>query len=115
MPTYAHHCRECDEFVDEFRRVADFDLAPPCPKCGEPMPQRFSNISVRGNYTGKRPHLESMGMTAPTAAEIAEHHRRWPDVDLVMKEGTAVPVPQSLSAKRRFLRENDMVDMKDFC
>jgi len=54
-----------------------------------------------------------MGFLA-TPEDIAEHRRQFPDVELVVKEGSAIPVVRSLNQKRKYLKANNWVDTRDF-
>ncbi len=76
------------------------------------MSQVFSPPSVRGDY--KKPsELQSMGFIA-TPEDVAEHRRRFPDVELVLREGSAIPVMRSLDQKRKYLKASDWVDTESF-
>jgi len=113
MPMYDHQC-ECGERLSEFRPMVDWDKRPRCPKCGEIMPRTYDGRSavVRGAY--KRPiRLESMGFLA-TPEDVADHRRRFPDVELKMEDGSAIPVIRSLKQKRDYFKEQGLVDMRSF-
>ncbi len=112
MPTYVHHCKACDQTVEEYRRLADHAQCPECPVCGQPMPKVFLPTAGRASF--KRPAvLESLGFPADPQ-DVAEHRRRFPDIDLRFQDGHAIPVCTSLSQKRRYLDARGMVDVKDF-
>ena len=69
-------------------------------------------VNVRGDY--KRPiELQSMGFLAD-AADVAEHRRRFPNVELRMHEGSAVPVVRSLGEKRAYLKAAGWADVKSY-
>lgn len=111
MPIYDHEC-ECGETVSEFRAMEHWNRLPTCPKCGKLMPQVFGSQQVRGAY--KKPiELQSMGFLADPE-DVAEHRRRCPDVDLVMREGSAIPVMRSLGQKREYLKKMGWVDSRSF-
>ena len=111
MPLYEHAC-SCGETVEQFRKAADWNKKPQCPLCHTPMPQTYTGKNVRANYA--RPvHLDSMGFSA-NPEDVAEHREKFPGVDLAFKDGFAVPVMQNLNQKRRYLRENNWADTKDF-
>lgn len=67
---------------------------------------------VRGNYT-KPILLESMGFLADPG-DVAEHRKRFPDVDLEFHQGSAVPVVRSLGQKRTYLKAAGWADTRDF-
>jgi len=111
MPIYEHQC-DCGHSLVEYRPLADWDQNPTCPVCLKPMPQSFTPPSVRGNY--KHPvELQSMGFLADPE-DVAEHRRRFPDVDLTFDNGSAIPVMRSLSQKRRYLKASGWADTKSF-
>lgn len=111
MPMYDHQC-ECGETLAEFRPIAAWNVLPTCPECGRLMPQIFTTQAVRANY--KKPiELQSMGFLA-VAEDVAEHRKRFPDVDLVMREGSAIPVLRSLGQKRRYFKEAGLADVRSF-
>jgi hypothetical protein len=114
MPMYAHKCVKCSRRVEEFRRAGDWQNAPMCPTCLIPMPQDFGQkvVEVRGNY--KKPiRMESMGFVADPE-DVAEHRRRFPDVDLEIHQGSAIPVIRSLGQKRAYLKAIGWVDSRSF-
>jgi putative FmdB family regulatory protein len=113
MPLYDFKC-ECGRTHSEMRPVVDFDRLMPCPDCGRPMGHDLvaQQTAVRGAY--KKPiRMESMGFLA-TEEDVAEHRRRFPDVDLSFEEGSAVPIIRSLGQKRRYLKESGFVDTRSF-
>jgi hypothetical protein len=67
---------------------------------------------VRGNYS-KPIELQSMGFLA-VAEDVAEHRKRFPDVELKMSEGSAIPVIRSLGQKRAYLKAAGWADVRDF-
>jgi hypothetical protein len=69
-------------------------------------------VSVRSTY--KKPiHLESMGFLA-VPEDVAEHRKRFPGVELAMKDGSAVPVMHSLGEKRAYLEATGWEDVRSF-
>jgi hypothetical protein len=68
--------------------------------------------AVRGNYT-KPVELQSMGFLADPE-DVAEHRSRFPNTELVMREGSMIPVMHSLSEKRAYMRAAGWTDTKDF-
>lgn len=111
MPMYDHVC-SCGQTLAEYRPLAEWNKLPLCPDCGQPMPQCFVRVAVRGDY--KKPcELQSMGFIA-VPEDVAEHRRRFPDVDLRFDNGSAIPVVRSLCQKRKYLKQMNWVDVKSF-
>jgi hypothetical protein len=76
------------------------------------MKRRYDTQAVRGNY--KKPiRLESMGFIADPA-DVAEHRRRFLDVDLEFVDGSAIPVLRSLGQKRAYFKEAGLVDTRSY-
>jgi hypothetical protein len=76
------------------------------------MNRRFGTQAVRASY--KKPiRLESMGFLA-VPEDVAEHRRRFPDIDLVMEDGSAIPVMRSLGQKRSYFKRAGLVDTRSF-
>jgi hypothetical protein len=70
------------------------------------------SAAVRANY--KEPiRLESMGFLAEPE-DVAEHRRRFPDVDLQMEDGSAIPIMRSLGQKRRYFQAAGLVDTRSY-
>lgn len=71
-----------------------------------------TGVNVRASY--KKPiELDSMGFLA-YPEDVAEHRRRFPDVELRMKDGSAVPVMRSLGEKRSYLKRAGWVDTRSY-
>jgi len=69
-------------------------------------------VAVRASY--KKPiALQSMGFLADPA-DVAEHRRQHPGVELRMMEGSAVPVVHSLGEKRAYLRDSGWIDKNSY-
>ena len=34
MPLYGHECKDCGNEFDDFRKLENYNLKPPCPDCG---------------------------------------------------------------------------------
>jgi putative FmdB family regulatory protein len=47
MPTYAYDCGRCGPF-SESHPIAEFDLAQPCPGCGDPAPRTLTLPAIGG-------------------------------------------------------------------
>lgn len=77
-----------------------------------PASQTGGAAFTRGNYN-KPILLESMGFIAD-AEDVAEHRRRFPDVDLEIHQGSAIPVIRSLGQKRAYLKANGWMDSRSF-
>jgi hypothetical protein len=83
-------------------------IAPPVVEMVQPQ----DAPAVRGNYA--RPIVsDAMGFVADPA-DVAEHRRRFPNVDLVIEDGCARPVLRSLGQKRQYLDAMGWADTKDF-
>jgi hypothetical protein len=67
---------------------------------------------VRGSYL-KPIELESMGFLAHPE-DVAEHRKRFPNIELKMSEGSAIPVMRSLGQKRAYLKAAGWVDRRSF-
>jgi hypothetical protein len=46
--------------------------------------------------------------------DVAEHRRRFPDVELKFDNGSAIPVVRSLGQKRAYLKANGWADTRSF-
>ena len=111
MPIYEHQCTECGKTIKEFRKLKDWNQAPTCPECLIPMPQVYG-AAIRTNY--KRPiRMQSMGFLADPA-DVTEHRRRFPGVDLSFEQGSAIPVMRSLNQKRKYMKAMGWVDRNSF-
>lgn len=113
MPLYDFKCN-CGKTHSEFRSLADWDSPVICPICGGKMRHDLiaQHAAVRGNY--KKPiELQSMGFIADPL-DVAEHRKRFPDVDLQIREGSAIPVVKSLGEKRAYLKAAGWADVKSF-
>jgi hypothetical protein len=69
-------------------------------------------VSVRGNYAHPI-ELQSMGFLG-VPEDVAEHRRRFPNVELREMQGSMVPVVKSLGEKRAYLKAAGWADMRDF-
>jgi hypothetical protein len=69
-------------------------------------------VATRGNYA-KPILLQSMGFLA-MPEDVAEHRRRFPDVELQMHQGSAIPVLRSLGQKRKYFKEAGLADIRSF-
>jgi hypothetical protein len=71
-----------------------------------------TGVSVRGSYN--RPiELQSMGFLG-VPEDVAEHRRRFPNVELREMQGSMIPVVKSLGEKRAYLKAAGWADVKDF-
>ena len=116
MPIYASRCPSCGKRTDEFRHVAEHDQQPTC-SCGTRMVRdlaaQVTTTGVRGAYA--HPIIsDAMGFPAD-AEDVAEHRRRFPNIDLDVSEGIARPVLRSLGQKRAYLKAMKWVDKRAFC
>jgi putative FmdB family regulatory protein len=114
MPLYDFLCPNCGNTASEYRPLAQFNDPMVCELCQEVMDHDIvaQHASVRGNYA--RPiRLESMGFIADPE-DVAEHRRRFPDVDLVFEDGSAIPIIRSLGQKKAYFKAAGLADMKSF-
>lgn len=71
---------------------------------------RAEHSSVRADYN--RPIVsESMAFDA---IDVAEHRRRFPDIEVKVDGRTANPVLRNLSQKRSYLKGRGFVDQNSF-
>ena len=77
-----------------------------------PTKEGGMDFTPRGNF--KKPiRLESMGFLADPE-DVAEHRKRFPDVELEIHQGSAVPVIRSLGQKRAYLKAAGWADIRSF-
>lgn len=92
--------------------MGDFALPEIC-DCGEPMIRNFvaEHSSVRGDYN--QPIVsDSMAFDA---IDLAEHQKRFPDVEVVVDHArSARPVFKNLGQKRAYLKARGFVDCNSF-
>ena len=69
-------------------------------------------VAVRGNYAHPI-ELQSMGFLG-VPEDVAEHRRRFPNVELREMQGSMVPVVHSLGEKRAYLKAAGWADTRDF-
>jgi hypothetical protein len=71
-----------------------------------------ANQAVRASY--KKPLVsDAMGFVAD-AKDVAEHRKRFPQVDLVIEDGCARPKFTSLGQKRAYLKAVGWADTRDY-
>jgi len=80
-------------------------------------PEAIPNVegqgaAVRSSYR-KPLELQSMGFLAHPE-DVAEYRKRFPSVELVMRQGSAVPVMHSLGEKRAYLKAAGWADTRSF-
>jgi hypothetical protein len=75
-----------------------------CPRTGAAYVQASYNKPIE---------LQSMGFLAHPE-DVAEHRKRFPNVELVMHQGSAVPVVRSLGQKRAYLKASGWADTRDY-
>lgn len=111
MPTYCFKCSTCGGRKEVVRSMQDSDLPEVC-KCSKQMERDFiaEHGSVRGDYNDP---IISDSM-AFDAADIDEHRRRFPDVDIIVEGRSARPVLRNLNQKRRYLKGRKWVDCNSF-
>jgi hypothetical protein len=69
-------------------------------------------VAVRGNYAHPI-ELQSMGFLG-VPEDVAEHRRRFPNVELRMMEGSAIPVVRSRGEKKAYLKAAGWVDSRSY-
>jgi putative FmdB family regulatory protein len=115
MPIYSYTCDHCEDDHEAYHPCDLMDAPTLCPNCGRIMHRNAigrSAPSVRGQY--KKPlELQSMGFLAHPD-DVAEHRKRHPNVELVMHEGSAIPVVRSLGEKRAYLKAAGWADTRSF-
>ena len=116
MPMYAFKCPVCQCQEYEYRPVVRHSDPKLCPNCNALMEHdivtQAQGTAVRGNY--KKPvELQSMGFLA-VDEDVAEHRKRFPNVDLVEREGSMIPVVRSLGQKRAYLKAAGWADTKSY-
>ena len=112
MPTYCFRCLTCDESSEVFRPIRDFALPEIC-KCGKPMHRdlKAEHSAIRSDYNEP---IVSDSM-AFDAIDLAEHRRRFPDIEVVVDHArSARPVFRSLGQKRDYLKARGFVDCNSF-
>lgn len=113
MPTYCFKC-ECGATANEFRSVAQYQDPMICSSCGGKMVIDIAaqHTAARGDY--KHPIIsDSMGFVADPV-DMAEHRRRFPNIDLDVDNGCARPVLRSLGQKRQYLKAMGWIDKNSF-
>jgi hypothetical protein len=84
----------------------------PGPEAIPDKPGGGAGVAVRGNYN-KPIELQSMGFLG-VPEDVAEHRRRFPNVELREMQGSMVPVVKSLGEKRAYLKAAGWADTRDF-
>ncbi len=101
--TYCFLCPICDEQKEVTRPMRDSGLPEVC-TCGESMERDYTieHSSVRGDYNHP---ITSISM-AFDSADVDEHRRRFPRVDLHVDEAgrTAYPILRSRGQKLAYLK-----------
>ena len=109
---YCFQCIACGGQKEVSRSVKDYKLPETC-GCGEQMQRNYhaERTGVRGDYNEP---IVSDSM-AFDAIDLAEHRRRFPNVDVVVDHvRSARPVFKSLSQKRKYLKARGFVDCNSF-
>jgi hypothetical protein len=77
-----------------------------------PNAETTGAVCVRGDY--KKPIIsDAMGFVADPG-DVAEHRKRFPDIELHMSEGCARPMFRNLGQKRRYLKAMGWIDRRSF-
>ena len=112
MPVYCFKCMACDERKEVHRPMRESSEPEIC-NCGRKMKRDFvaEHNSVRGDYNDP---IVSDSM-AFDAIDLAEHRRRFPDVEVAIDHArSARPIFRSLSQKRKYLKARGFVDCNSF-
>lgn len=112
MPRYCFVCPICQEQKTVSRPMKDSGLPEDC-ACGMPMQRDFiaEHSSVRGDYNES---IVSDSM-AFDAVDLAEHRRRFPDVEVVVDHArSARPVFRNLNQKRRYMKKRGWIDCNSY-
>jgi len=121
MPQYCYKCQDCGRKVTEFRTIADRNIMPlvacnPPPRpgiyCHMVRDLRAEVCSVRGDYEVAIVS-DSMAFDG-RADDLAEHRRRFPNIDVVVDGRMARPVFRSLSQRRNYLKDRRWVDTNSY-
>ena len=112
MPSYCFKCETCGKLKEVVRQMADSSLPETC-TCGMEMVRDYpaESGSVRGDYA--EPIIsESLAFDA---IDLAEHRRRFPDIDVHVEHARcAKPIFRNLTQKRRYLKARGFVDCRSF-
>jgi len=112
MPMYCYLCPKCGAIKEGFRSIKDRNNLVLCPECAEPMNRDIlaEQGAVRGDYN--EPIVsESMAFDA---IDLAEHRKRFPDIEVKVDGRSARPVFRNLSQKRRYLKARGWVDCNSY-
>lgn len=113
MPQYCFICPICHEQKEVTRPMKESQWSEMC-KCGLPMQRDYiaEHGSVRGDYN-KPIVSDSMAFNTQ---DLAEHRRRFPNIELKIDAAghSAMPIFQSLSQKRQYLKARGFVDCNSF-
>ncbi len=108
---YCFRCSECDIRCAVERPMADSGLPEQC-ACGQIMGRDYhtEHSSVRGDY--QRPIVsDSMAFDS---IDLAEHRKRFPDIDVKVDGRSAYPILRNLGQKRRYLKGRNCIDHNSF-
>ena len=113
MPMYDFKC-ECGNTQSEFRGVAQWNDPMVCSVCGQVMSHDLiaQQPAVRGDY--KTPIIsDSMGFVADKA-DVDEHRKRYPNIDLDIDNGCARPVFRNMGQKRGYMKSMGWEDKRAY-
>jgi putative FmdB family regulatory protein len=114
MPIYSYRCDKCSVDREQYHSLANMEAVTVCPVCGETMHRNAValGVAVRGEY--KKPIVsDAMGFIADDE-DVAEHRKRFPNIDLVIEDGCARPKFRSLGQKRAYMKAMNWADVKDY-
>lgn len=109
--TYCYHCPHCKIRRNVTRPMVDSGKSERC-ECGCQMNRdyRAEHTHVWGDYNQA---IVSDSM-AFDSIDVAEHRKRFPDVDLKIDGRIARPILRSLRHKRRYLKGRNWQDRNSF-
>ena len=111
MPQYCYVCETCGKTTTRFRTVRDrnepiFISGCCCVSSRVRRDIQAESHSVRGDYDEP---IVSDSM-AFDSIDLAEHRRRFPNVDVHLEGRIAQPILRSLSQKKAYLKGRGWVD-----
>ena len=113
MPTYCFKCPECGRTDEAVMSMTEAMTATnSCGHCGIDMNRDYpaEHAGVRGDYN--KPIIsESMAFDS---IDLAEHRKRFPDVEVEVDGRVAKPILRNLGQRRRYLKGRGFVDQNAF-
>lgn len=111
MPAYVFICPACSTYREVIRLMKDSGQPEIC-ECGQEMVRNYKAEQIGGRGMYAEPIVsESMAFDA---IDLAEHRKRFPDIDVVVEGRIARPILRSLSQKRQYLKRRGWIDTNSF-